>query len=139
MKTTSLGTYFPTRHQNHNSFLSQMILQLKSKSPRAVAYFAKAILYRTAQYNNLLVMAIPSHDPANVNGITMVARRLTTLSGKFIDGTNAITRISPADSFCKTGNRSASVLLKTIAVNQNTVKGKVVLLLDDVSSTGTSI
>lgn len=84
-------------------------------------------------------MAIPSHDPANVNGITMVARRLTTLSGKFIDGTNAITRISPADSFCKTGNRSASVLLKTIAVNQNTVKGKVVLLLDDVSSTGTSI
>lgn len=111
--------------------------------PFAIAYFTKAIQnsYR-ASYSrdtNYLVVTVPSHDPNYINGITKVAKRLCAIDKRFIDGTNAVKRIALADSFCKTNNRSSQTLIDTIALNQNLIKNQNILLLDDISSTGTSL
>lgn len=113
--------------------------------PFAIAYFTKAIQnsyqsYRTIEScGSIYVVTVPSHDPNYINGITKVAKRLCAIDKRFIDGTNAVKRIALADSFCKTNNRSSQTLIDTIALNQNLIKNQNILLLDDISSTGTSL
>ena len=123
-----------------------MILFLKRALPFAIAYFTKAIQnsYRSATARfptrgTLYVLTVPSHDPNVVNGITKVAKRLCNIDNRFVDATDSIKRISLAESFCKTNNRCERTLRSTIQISSQTIKNRNILLLDDISSSGTSL
>jgi predicted amidophosphoribosyltransferase len=137
----SLNWYYPVKHPKakYHRF-SHLILFLKSRNLFAINYFAKAILNSFIPINNkYLVIAVPSHDPQIINGISLVAKSICLNSNIFIDATNAVTRKCLVQSFCKTNIRNPQIIANSININPNLIKNADILLLDDISSSGTSI
>lgn len=141
----SLGWYYPAGHPKADDRFSKMIIFLKRALPFAIAYFTKAIQnsfqgYRTIEScGSFYVVTVPSHDPEFVNGITKVAKQLCKVDKRFMDATEAVKRNTWADSFCKTNNRNEHTLRSTIVINPQIIKNRNILLLDDLSSSGTSL
>ena len=134
----TLGWYHPTSSSKTNRF-SKMVLFLKAKQKFAINYFTKALLNNFANNNTYQIITVPSHDPHFQNGITMLAKNLCKQSDKFIDITAAVKRIQFVDSFCKTNNRNSIILINSIKIDKSLVKGANILLLDDISTSGTSL
>ena len=133
-----------------------MIKYLKARQPFAIAYFTKAIFNTmcsgkvaealeargtscSASPNALHLLTIPSHDPNYVNGITLVAKELCKRNSNFIDATHAIKRIKFVQSFCKSNSRNSLTLTQSISIDIDLIKNANILLLDDISTTGTSM
>ena len=140
----SLGWYYPAGHPKADDRFSKMIIFLKRALPFAIAYFTKAIQNSLATASLLTrgsfyVVTVPSHDPDFVNGITKVAKQLCKVDKRFMDATEAVKRNTWADSFCKTNNRNEHTLRSTIVINPQIIKNRNILLLDDLSSSGTSL
>lgn len=138
----TLGWYYPASHPKSNNRFSKMILFLKRALPFAIAYFTKAIQnsYSTIEScGSIYIVTVPSHDPNVINGITKVAKRLCNIDNRFVDATDSIKRTSLAESFCKTNNRCERTLRSTIRISSQTIKNRNILLLDDISSSGTSL
>lgn len=135
----SLGWYYPAGHPKADDRFSKMIIFLKRALPFAIAYFTKAIQNSLDRDANYFVVTVPSHDPDFVNGITKVAKQLCKVDKRFMDATEAVKRNTWADSFCKTNNRNEHTLRSTIVINPQIIKNRNILLLDDLSSSGTSL
>ena len=72
------------------------------------------------------------------SGIRTIARRLCTHST--IDGTDVIIRISEIEKKATGGSRNLKLEIESLGIrNEEIVKGRHVLLLDDVTTTGTSL
>jgi phosphoribosylpyrophosphate synthetase len=117
---------------------SAKILDLKEKRHAGIVYFFNKVepLIR----KEVALATVPSHDPQKkINGIRELAQRIC-IDDPRIDATGALIRKQPVEKLATGGDRSTDNHFKSIVVESpQLVRGRRVLLLDDVVSTGNSL
>ncbi len=116
---------------------SGRILDLKDGKAVGVAYFKDRIA--PGLCDGVAVVTVPSHDPAKPGlGLRALAAELAT--GTRVDASSCLVRTEKIAKLAGGGDRSEEVHLKSVAVaNSALIKGRDVLLLDDVAKTGNSL
>ncbi|WP_151736738.1 ComF family protein [Paenibacillus tengchongensis] len=116
---------------------SGRILDVKQSKLPALNDFFKRLDRNVSKGVSLCV--VPSHDPANTeSGMKWIAQRLA--QGGRVDATSCLVRHKKIDKLAHGGERSKAVHLNSIRVdNQDLVKNKKVLLLDDVTTSNNSL
>ncbi len=124
------------RNPNFDAF-SGFILDVKDKLSSGVLYFSKRL--GPIIPTGVVLCSVPSSDAANTeNGIRLLAQWLS-IKGR-IDGTFCLVRTQTIPKAAHGGPRSIEIHLKTITVeNGDLVRGKDVYILDDVTTTGSSL
>ena len=87
------------------------------------------------------IVVIPSHDPEKKepSGLKMLVAELTNGHDR-TDASDCLVRTKKIDKLATGGHRSPKVHLESLSVAQPAlVKGRDVLLLDDVTNTGNSL
>ena len=86
-----------------------------------------------------MICVIPTHAAGTApSGIRTIAKQLC--SHPIIDGTDVISRAFEIPKKTIGGSRDLQLEIKSLTVrNESVVKGRQVLLLDDVTTTGTSL
>lgn len=117
---------------------SGRILDLKGGSAIAVDHFRGQI--EPELIDKIAVVTVPSHDPAKPGiGLSQLAAALTK-NGNRVDASSCLVRTRKTDKRAHGGDRSEKIHLESITVkNAQLIKGRDVLLLDDVSKTGNSL
>ncbi|MEM4248430.1 MAG: hypothetical protein QXH80_04105 [Candidatus Nanoarchaeia archaeon] len=140
-KIESLELYYPQR-LHRDDFYSKQILALKDKDNQAIEYFVKLFLKKFGSLKNnpfIAICCVPSHEPGNINGIKIVAKR-AAVALNITDATECLERITRVAKLSKGGTRSVNVHLDSIQLNNKSLlENKVALLVDDVSTTGNSL
>ncbi len=117
---------------------SRYILDLKEQKESAIRFFFNQL---DSQIDRRACIAVvPSHDPekATISGIHQLAQRLA-IQGR-VDATSCLKRSKKISKLSHGGERSISVHLQSIeVVNAYLFKGKIVWLLDDISTSGNSL
>jgi hypothetical protein len=125
-------------HGSNYPTFSGRILDLKDKKEGGIIYFFNIVepLIR----KDITLVTVPSHDPQKaINGIRELAQRIC-LDDPRIDATEVLVRQKPVGKLAHGGDRSEDNHLKSIIVkSQQLIRGRRVLLLDDVVSTGNSL
>lgn len=133
-----LSTYHPYYGGSNPKFdnFSKLILDIKDKKPSAINIFFKKLNHQLDK--GFPIVTIPSSNPNNINtGINKLASLLAK-QGR-IDASSCLLRHIQVPKKSKGGNRDINIDLNSIKVsNQHLIKGKTVLLLDDVTTTGNS-
>lgn len=124
------GSNYPT--------YSGKILDLKEGKDGAVPYFKDHILPHLGA--NVVIVTVPSHDPEKTgSGLAALVAALSGSNGR-IDGSKYLKRTKKIDKLAHGGDRRVEVHLASIeVVNPALVRGKDVLILDDVTRTGNSM
>lgn len=136
----TLGIYHPYRGGSNPEFdkFSSLVLSLKNQNQEGLLHFLTALtpLFRT----DIAVAVVPSHDPANTtSGMKILAKALINKTNR-IDAVDCLKRITKVDKLATGGNRSVQNHLASIQVHQpELIKGRAVLLLDDVTTTHNSL
>ena len=136
-----LGLYHPW-HDGHNpnfDVFSRVILDVKDQHIQGINYCTnrlRSILSSTEEY---VICVTPTHAAGTEpSGIRTIAKRLCSHS--VIDGTDVISRVFEVPKKTAGGSRDMQLEIKSLAVlNESVVRGRQVLLLDDVTTTGTSL
>ncbi len=117
---------------------SGRILDLKEAKASAVRHF-KEMIEQELQ-DGVVIVTVPSHDPAKPSrGLMKLAAELAQ-TGKRIDGSSSLVRTKKIEKLARGGDRSKEVHLKSVQVaHADLIKGRDVLLLDDVTKTGNSL
>ncbi len=117
---------------------SGRILDLKEGKAHAVEYFRERV--EPDLGNGFAVAVVPSHDPESPGlGLRALAAALAQNGGR-IDASGCLVRTVKIDKLAHGGDRSINVHLGSIAVtNAALIKGRDVMLLDDVTRTGNSL
>ena len=134
-----LGDYHPYRggrNPNFNVF-SGKVLDLKDGKEIGIEHFRAAL--EEIVLPGVTVAVVPSHDPANTTGgLRTMAQRLAGACR--IDATGCLVRTKKIDKLATGGDRSVEVHLGSIQIRDaRLIKGKDVLLLDDVTTSGNSL
>ena len=137
----NLGIYHPW-HDGHNpnfDDFSCVILDVKDQHIKGINYFVnrlRSILSSTEEY---VICIIPTHTVGTApSGIRTIAKQLC--SHPVIDGTEVISRALEIPEKTMGGSRDMQLEIESLTVlNENVVRGRQVLLLDDVTTTGTSL
>lgn len=147
--TYYLGEYHSYRLPNSNEINPEfhnhkcgLILDLKTldyKGEQAVEHFLKEINSRVTIPNDFTIVIVPSSDKDNTEtGVKELAQRLAK-NGR-IDGTSCLVRHTSIPKSSKGGPRNIGVHLNSIkVVNEQLIKGKRILLIDDVTTSGSSL
>jgi predicted amidophosphoribosyltransferase len=124
-------------YQNYPAH-SGRILDLKDDKAGADSHFADMIEPELS--DDIVIVTIPSHDPAKApGGLQKLAARLAE-KGNRVDGTGCLVRTKKHEKLAHGGDRSKDSHLKSMGVrNAHLIKGKDVLLLDDVATSGNSL
>lgn len=117
---------------------SGRILDLKEKRAGAIKHFSEMIAPELPK--GIAIATVPSHDPAKaVGGLALLAGELAASCG-CVDGSACLVRTKKIEKLAHGGDRSKEVHLQSITVaNSGLIKGRDVLLLDDVAKTGNSL
>jgi predicted amidophosphoribosyltransferase len=117
---------------------SGRVLDLKEGKNDAVDHFAAMIEPELA--DNIVIATVPSHDPARKGGgLKKLAAKLAATKNR-VDGSGYLVRNKKIAKLAHGGDRSKDVHINSITVTDaSLVKGKNVLLLDDVTKTGNSL
>lgn len=116
---------------------SGRILDLKEGKKQAVNYFYNLI---NAEINEgVTICVVPSSNMDKlVTGISMLGEMLA--DNRRIDKVYYLRRIESIDKLAYGGNRSRDIHLRTIStLNDMDISGDIVLLMDDVTTTGNSL
>jgi len=138
--------YHPYWHGNNPEFSDEdgLLLDFKKGYDSAVRYFFNKLSYRLdkvyeagGSITNIWLCPVPSHDPNNKNNnvYDLISRYRKFPSAKILKRTRLV------DKLASGGNRDVSVHTNSI-VSDSSVKlgsGAVVILVDDVATTGNSI
>lgn len=150
----TLGKYYPKYGRQYRDMdeVSSMVLDIKKDEreldPRSgeYYYYKKAINYFTDQLRSILsdtqeyvICVIPTHAVGTApSGIRTIAKRLC--SRPIIDGTEVLSRTFEIPKKAIGGSRDLQKEIESITVrNESIVKDRQVLLMDDVTTTGTSL
>lgn len=118
---------------------SGRILDVKENKAWAVRHFADMIAPELRE--NILIVTIPSHDPAKTGGgLAALAAALAATGGSRMNGAGLLARTTKISKLAHGGDRSVETHLNSMRVNvPNLVAGRNVLLLDDVHKSGNSL
>ncbi len=117
---------------------SGRILGLKQKQEKDIRYFYWLLEREICK--GIAICVVPSHmrNIRNDSGIAELARMLAW-NGR-IDKVDYLLRVKTIDKLAYGGNRNVQMHLESIGVNLNmTIDGDMVLLLDDVTTSGASL
>lgn len=137
----NLGIYHPYYDGHNPNFdaFSRVILDVKDQHIKGINYCTnrlRSILSGTEEY---VICIIPTHAVGTApSGIRAIAKQLCSHS--VIDGTDAISRVFEIPK--KTVGESSNMQLEIkslVVTDESVVRGRQVLLLDDVTTTGTSL
>lgn len=126
-----------TRNQAFDMF-SGRILDVKEKKEKGISYFYHQLDEEICK--DITICVVPSHIQSNKNdsGIAELARRLAQ-NGR-IDKIDYLVRTKTIDKLAHGGSRDLRVHFDSINVNSSiTISGDVVLLVDDVTTSGASL
>ena len=126
-----------TRNQAFDMF-SGKILDVKEKKESGISYFFQQLDDEICK--DISICVVPSHNQGekNESGIACLARRLAD-NGR-IDRVDYLLREKTIDKLAYGGCRDIRVQLDSIRVNSElSVKGEVVLIVDDVTTSGASL
>ena len=127
------------RNSKFDSF-SSIILDFKKGYAPVIEEFRKSVAKELG--SDFPVCVVPSHIASVDNSMSPTARLAKGLvkSNNLIDATNCILRVRSISKLSRGGNRDLAVHLNSVkVVNSDVIKGKTVLLLDDVMTTGNSL
>jgi predicted amidophosphoribosyltransferase len=116
---------------------SGYILDVKESRTTALLYFLRIIDPLVAK--NVMICSVPSHDSAKrQSGIRTLAQRLALANR--IDGTHCLVRERTVAKAAHGGERSVEIHVGSVRVHDaELIRNKEVLLLDDVTTTGSSL
>ncbi len=126
-----------TRNQAFDMF-SGRILDVKEKKERGISYFYQQLDEEICK--DVTICVVPSHTEGckNDSGIAELARRLAQ-NGR-IDKIDYLVRTKTIDKLAYGGSRDIRVQLDSLDVNPDmTVEGDVILIVDDVTTSGASL
>jgi Phosphoribosyl transferase domain len=117
---------------------SGQILDLKEAKVPAIAALKAQIEPELPE--GIAIAVVPGHDPAKPGkGLPALAAELASSGGR-IDASSVLVRTKKIAKLAHGGDRSEQVHAGSIkVVNADLIKGKRVLLLDDVAKTGNSL
>lgn len=117
---------------------SAKILDLKNQKDKGLYFFFNLLNPMLA--SKFAIVIVPSHDPStSMSGIKKLAIMLSKLEGR-IDATDCLIRHTKVEKSATGGSRNIEKHLNSIKANNiNLVKGKEILLLDDVTTTHCSL
>lgn len=116
---------------------SKILLNVKEDQAPSVDFYFKHLESLLEQ--GIVVVTVPGHDPAStVSGIKTISKKLS--KNNRIDGSSCLVRTIKISKLSKGGDRSVEVHLNSITVkNPELFRGKDVLLLDDITTSGNSL
>jgi glutamine phosphoribosylpyrophosphate amidotransferase len=121
-----------------SDLVSQQIRDFKDGNPDAFCHFLgymSAAVLELRLPDSVIVCAVPSCSGV-LKPLQRLAADIAEICG-LIDGIELIKKRFQTESFCKSGRRSYADLYDSILVD-DLINGRHILLLDDVSTTGTS-
>lgn len=125
-------------HNQAFDMFSGRILDVKDKKEKGISYFYHQLDDEICK--DVTICVVPSHTESKVNdsGIAELARRLAN-NGR-IDKVDYLLRIKTIDKLAHGGSRNIDMHLESIGVNPNmTIDGDVILIVDDVTTSGASL
>lgn len=125
------------KNQAFNAY-SGKILDLKEKKERGLSFFYNLLNYEICK--DVSICVVPSHyaNDTNQSGIAELGRRLA--NDNRVDKVDFLLRRETIDKLAYGGCRNIQIHLNSIVANPNmTIKGDVVLLVDDVTTSGASL
>lgn len=140
-----LGTYCPQYLREHNDPLSKDILTLKdqycsnSDKQKVIKKFTKVMRTLLRSDNPYVICVMPNSCRGfNSSGLRDVAKNLSL--PPIIDGTRVLERIQELPAKHLGGPRNYQKEIKSLQVSApDIIQNRIVLLLDDVTTTGTSL
>lgn len=140
-----LGTYCPQHHREHNDPLSKDILRLKdqynstSDKQEVIKKYTNVMRNLLHTDNTFVICVMPNSCRGfNSSGLRDIARNLSL--PPIIDGTGVLERIQELPAKHLGGLRDYQKEIESLRVNApNIIRNRIVLLLDDVTTTGTSL
>jgi hypoxanthine phosphoribosyltransferase len=138
-----LGVYQPSTGECEGDFdfteYTSIILDLKNCKSLVIEDFADCISSNLQGDFDGIVVVPPHQNGKDNSGIRILAQKVVDKM-KLIDATSCLIRHKTINRLSTGGNRSPETHLQSIkVVNQEVIKGKNLLLLDDVSTTGNSL
>ena len=118
---------------------SRRILDVKEGKPRGVEHFARLLGDDLSEIDGFAIAVVPSHDPnSHTSGLRQIAAKLAT--GKRTDASGCLIRTAKINKLAHGGDRNIDIHLQTIRVdNPEKIRGRHVLLIDDVTKSGNSL
>jgi len=118
---------------------SRKILRLKEGEGDAMAFFLKKLNAILAG-EGFVICYVPSSDKDKIStGIRTLCKKLATSDGR-IDGTGCVVRHKTVPKAAHGGRRSIDVHINSLKIVDHVlIKDKIILLLDDVTTTGSSL
>jgi predicted amidophosphoribosyltransferase len=149
----SLGVYHPHHSARFDDF-SNRILMIKDyphidierklnkwalNSIRAIEFFTNELHSILSEKDKYAICVVPSHKEGTApSGIRTIARRLCR--DPIIDATNVLIRTTKMQEKANGGSRDLSREIESLGVTDNSIiNSQQVLLLDDVTTSGTSL
>ena len=137
------GYYHRYRNKDgtHNTafdMFSGRILDVKDKKEKGIRYFFNQLDDELCE--DIAICVVPSHEASrrNSSGVSILARELA--ANNRIDKVDFLQRIFTVDKLAHGGSRNISVHLDSIGTNADmSIAGDVVLLVDDVTTSGASL
>ncbi len=140
---TQCHSYHPYRGGTNPEFRSDIdgrILALKRGEQYAIDYYINR-LHKNLGYD-FVICVVPPHTEHEANvGMTRVAQGLIALDGRRCDGTGCLVRTATVEKSTGLGasQRTIDRHIESIEVqNPELIEGRIVLLLDDVCTTGST-
>ena len=164
-----IGKYIPTRKlqfaTNADDIeFSKKLLAIKDRKIKAIEYFTNILTGLINQNGKFIITTVPSSTQDNANAIDIIAKNLSSEDNFNIANGSAvisfyesadkkwvyesdtnlsvIKRIISLEKKSTGGVRDANIEYKSVSINSrwlDVIKGKIILLLDDIITSGTSI
>jgi predicted amidophosphoribosyltransferase len=133
-----LGRYYPYKTGLQDAY-SRMVLRLKDGFSDALLYFEP--LLKAALPNDHVLVIVPSHDPAVVNSpVRKLVQRVCRSNITLTDATRCVKRTCLRPKLSRGGDRSVAGHLNSLSIaDAYLIRGRKVIIIDDVSTTGNSI
>lgn len=130
-----LDSYIPEKR--YDDVFSRLILKVKDKDQSAIIYFFKQ--FKGFPMKGMALCYVPSSDMDNIDtGIRRIAQGLS--HSQAVDATDCLFRYQSKEKSSQGGERSIDIHLNTMMVrNLEKIKGKHILLLDDITTSGSAL